>query len=408
MLRHSRKQIRFVAALLLTCAALVAGAVHAGSWAVVIVEELPDDSSQIPLFSPAPGSPVTVGKGPGQVILADVNGDGRLDLVTRHLLERLLTVQLGDGTGRFAAAPSGQISLSYMPGALELGDVNSDKILDLGVTISDRDAVDIFLGDGKGGFSRVAASPFTVSAAVEFNTRSLHLVDLNEDGKPDIVTANHRRNSFATLLGNGRGGFSPGPTATFHAGHADYTFAFGDIDGDGHLDVVAASGEKGDSVEPGRVVTLRGDGKGAFKADSIPPLSVPAGPHFVTLADVNGDQRLDIVISHSSNQLSILLNGGNGKFAPAPAAPYDLGIEAFAVAVADVNRDKRNDLVAATVDSVTVWLGSGERFVPAPGSPFRAGPGAYNLTLGDINQDGKLDVAASSFEGNAVTVLLGR
>lgn len=364
--------------------------------------------SQNPLFTPASVSPVVVSDDPGQVLLADVNGDGRLDMVTRHLLQRRVTVKIGDGTGRFAMAPGSPITLQYQPGDIEMGDVNSDRILDLGVTSSDRDAVDIFLGDGKGAFSRASASPFIVSAAAEFYTRSLHLVDLNEDGKLDIVTANHRRNTFATLFGNGRGGFSPGPTTTFHPGQDYYSFAFGDIDGDGHLDVVTASGETGDSVEPGRVVTLGGDGKGAFKNTSEAPLPVPSGRYYVTLADVNGDQRLDIVISHSSNQLSALLNSGNGRFAPAPASPYDLGTEAFAVAVADVNQDRRNDLVMATVDNVTVWLGSGDRFVPAPGSPFPAGPGAYNLALGDLNKDGKLDIAASSFGGNAVTVLLGR
>jgi FG-GAP-like repeat len=363
-------------------------------------------NSQSPQFIPAPGSPAVIGKGPGQVSLADINGDGRPDMVTRHLLERSLTALLGDGTGRFAAAPGGQINLSYMPGDVELGDVNGDKILDLGVTISDRDAVDIFLGDGKGGFNRAAGAHFTVSAAVEFNTHSLNLVDLNEDGKLDIVTANHRRNSFATLFGDGRGGFSSGPVTTFQPGHNNYTYAFGDIDGDGHLDVAVVSGENGDSLEPGHVETFRGDGRGAFKNAAEQPLPVPTGPHFVTLADVNNDQRLDIVISHSTNQLSVLLNSGAGKFAP--AATYDLGTEAFAVAVADVNRDKRNDIVAATVDSVTVLLGLGNGFIPAPGSPFRAGPGAYNLAIGDVNKDGKPDVVASSFEGDAVTVLLGR
>jgi hypothetical protein len=320
----------------------------------------------------------------------------------------MVKVQIGDGTGRFAMALGSPIMLRYQPGDVKLGDINSDKILDLAITNSDRDAVDIFLGDGKGSFKRAAAAPFTVSAAVEFFTRNLHLVDINEDGRLDIVTANHHRNTFATLLGNGRGGFSPGPTTTFPAGQDNYIFALGDIDGDGHLDVVAASGERGEGMQPGRLMTLRGNGKGAFKNTAEPHLPVPAGPHFVTLADVNGDQSLDIVISHNNNQLSILLNNGHGKFASAPASPYNLKTEAFAVTVADVNRDKRNDLVAATVDSLTIWISSGEKFIPAPGSPFRAGPGTYNLAVGDINKDGKLDIVASSFEGNEVTILQGR
>jgi hypothetical protein len=128
----------------------------------------------------------------------------------------------------------------------------------------------------------------------------------------------------------------------------------------------------------------------------------------VTLADLNGDQRLDVVISHGSNLLSVLLNNGNGIFAPVAASPYNLGSQAFAVVVVDLNRDKIPDLVAATVNSVTVLLGDNHGFVPAPGSPFRAGPGAYNLAVGDVNEDGKLDIAASSFDGNAVRLLLGR
>ena len=359
--------------------------------------------SQGPLFSPAPGSPVVVGEGSGYLVLADVNRDGRLDLVSQHLQRRVVTVQLGDGTGRFAMAPGSPITLAYSPGNIKLGDVNNDGLLDLCVTGSERDTVDIFLGDGSGKFSPAPGSPAVVSVSAEFNTHGLQLVDLNEDGKLDILTTSNQQNSFATMFGNGRGGFSPGPAATFPAGQGRYAFAFGDLDADGHLDVIIASGNN-DLGEPGRVVMLRGDGKGAFKHLSETP--VPAGPRYVTLGDVNGDGRPDLVLSHGSNQLSILLNQGGGKFAP--GSTYDLGTAAWAVAVADVNRDKSNDLVVATVDSVTVLLNGKSGFAPAPGSPFRAGPGAYYLALGDVNKDGKLDVVASSFEGNAVTVLLGR
>jgi hypothetical protein len=331
-------------------------------------------------------------------------------MVAGHLQSRLVTVQLGDGTGRFAVAAGSPITLGYMPGDIALGDVNNDRILDLGVTSSDRDTVDLFFGNGKGSFSKAPGSPFTVSASAEFYTRSLDLVDLNEDGNLDIVTANGRLNTFATLLGDGRGKFAQGAATKLdlESGQDRYSFTFADVDGDKHLDVISVSSGASSGSDPGRLVIQRGDGKGQFKDGAGSAVAVPSGARFVTLADMNGDRRPDIVISHFSNQLSILFNGGNGAFATAPNSPYDFRTDAFAVVVGDFNRDGRNDVIAATVDSVTVLVGDRTGFVPAPGSPFRSGPGTYHLAAGDVNKDGKIDVAASSFEGNAVTVLLGR
>ncbi len=377
---------------------------------------LPAAQAQTPLFSPAPGSPVAVGEGSGKLVLADVNGDGRLDLLSCHLLQKFVGVQLGDGAGRFAAAPGSPIALKYQPGDIKLADLNGDKSADLIVTHSEMSAVDIFFGDGKGGFKLTPNSPVKVSADGEYYTHSLALIDLNEDGNLDIVTANHRRSSLATLLGNGRGEFAPGPTITLPADAGRAAFAigdlFGDLDGDKHLDLVIVSRALDDVIPaPGRVRVLRGAGKGAFKENAAAAVSIPAGPFFIKLADVNGDQRLDIVTSHNIDRLSVLLNGG-GKFTPAPGSPYALDATPYGLAVADVNGDQRLDLIAATVESVTILLGGlldGQAgFTRAPGSPFRAGPGAYYLAVGDVNKDGKLDIAASSFEGKAVTLLLGR
>lgn len=367
------------------------------------------DRSQAPLFVSAPGAPVAVGPGSGEVVLADLDRDGHLDLLTKHLLQRCVAVRLGDGQGRFEAVPEAPMSFEYQPGAIAIGDVDNDGILDLGVASRDGDGehVRIFPGDGRGGFSPVSRPPIVAGASIEVYKPSLRLVDLDEDGNLDIVTANGRRNRIEILFGDGRGGFSPGPSLSLEPGLDRYSFALGDVDGDGHLDLVSA-GSTEDGGIPGRLSVERGDGKGAFTGRPGPPLSTLPAPRLATLADVNGDHHLDIVLSHSSHQLSLLLNDGKGMFAPAPCSPIDIGAEAFAVVVADVSNDRRNDLVAATVHSVTVLLGDDRGFVPAPGSPFSSGPGAYNVTVGDLNEDGKLDVAASSFEGDTVTVLLAR
>ncbi|HEU4386388.1 MAG TPA: VCBS repeat-containing protein, partial [Blastocatellia bacterium] len=82
--------------------------------------------AQAPLFVPAPGSPVTVGKGSGEIVLADLNRDGHLDLLTKHLLEKSIAVRLGDGKGNFAPVAGGPMIFSFGPGAITLGDVNGD------------------------------------------------------------------------------------------------------------------------------------------------------------------------------------------------------------------------------------------------------------------------------------------
>lgn len=358
--------------------------------------------AQTSLFNPAPGSPVDVGEGSGHLVLADVNRDGKPDLISQHLMQKVVTVQPGDGTGRFVTAPGSPLKLKYMPGEVKVGDINGDRLPDLAISQSEHDAVDVYFGDGAGRFSLAPGSPFLVSQSPEFNTHNLQLADINEDGKLDIITTSNQRNSLTTMFGNGRGGFSPGPASLFPAGQGRYAFAFSDLDGDGHLDAAITNSGKGDFPAPERVIVLRGDGKGRFT--KLSETEVPAGPRYVTAGDLNGDQRPDLAISHTSGHVSTLLNQGKGQFKPGPG--YDLLTDLFGLVIADANGDQKNDLVVATVDSVTVLLNETTKFSPAPGSPYSAGPGAYHLTVGDVNLDGRPDIAASSFGGRTVTVLL--
>jgi hypothetical protein len=68
----------------------------------------------------------------------------------------------------------------------------------------------------------------------------------------------------------------------------------------------------------------------------------------------------------------------------------------------------QSDIIAATMRSVTVFRRQGSGFAPASGSPFMTPPGPYRIALGDVDENGAPDVAVSSFDGNSVTLLLGR
>ena len=154
--------------------------------------------------------------------------------------------------------------LGYQPGNIALGDVNHDGILDLGVTSRDDSSeyVHVLLGNGRGDFKPVSGSPLRVSASAKSYKPRLDFVDVNEDGNVDIVTANGRRNTIEILLGDGRSRFSLPSLVRLEPGSNSYSIALGDIDGDGHLDVVIARSDP--SVEPARMAIMRGDGKGGF------------------------------------------------------------------------------------------------------------------------------------------------
>ncbi len=369
-----------------------------------------------PLFVRSAGRPIVVGPGSGEIVLADLNRDGHLDLLTKHLLARTIAVRAGNGRGEFAPPAAGPITFAYQPGAIALGDLNGDLIFDLGLARKDRDGeyVHVLLGDGGGGFGEAPGSPVTASAAIEFYKPMLLLADVNGDGNADVVTANGRRNSVEVLLGDGRGALTTAPSITLAAGRDLYTFALGDVDGDGHLDLVAASCVEA-ADEEGLLQVLRGDGTGAFvgaRGAHGAAMRIPPGSRVAALADLDGDGHRDAVISYGRGNLGILRNDGSGIFAPERAGhmAYPLPGPAHRVVVADINGDDRSDLVAATVDSVSVLLADADDngFTPARGSPFAAGPGAYYVAIGDVDEDGRVDLVASSFEGDAVTLLMGR
>lgn len=361
-----------------------------------------------------PALAVPLGARSGDMVLVDINRDQHLDIAVAHPANGTLTVRFGDGTGHFNTRPETSTALPHGGGAIALGDVNADSQLDLVVASKDqqREYVDVLAGDGQGRFSAAAGSRYTVADAFAFYKPGLRLLDVNEDGRLDIVYANGRRNAIQILFGDRSRGFTPAPSVQL-AGESDfYSFGLADVDSDGHLDVLSANSMGRNSD---RVVVRKGNGTGTF-ADAAPLASTGPGARIATVGDLDGDRRLDIVLTHFENhRLSVLLNSAAGAFSHAPGSPYTLTHEAFGVVAADVNRDGKADLLAATVDStsapyngsVTVLLHQGGRFAPAPGTPYRVRPGAYTIAVGDVNEDGLVDVAASSFESDSLTLLLG-
>jgi hypothetical protein len=358
----------------------------------------------------SPGSPIEVGPQSGQLAIADFNGDGRNDILASHPLHGRASLLLGDGRGDFPLISRSAVTFGYGPSALAAGDVNGDNRPDLAVTSRDGTTahVHILLNvDGK--FQEKKESQFAAGQVSATSWKpTLALVDVNGDKKLDVIAADGRQNAVDIFYGSGAGQFSPGQTIAVDdgpdGGFDVYTLVAGDVNGDGRLDLtVAAAMSEGD--EPGRLAVLLGNDQGKLVAAPELMATIPAGARVKTLADLDGDKRADIVLTHGDSA-TVLVQTKDGKLAPSSASPFALGHETFAIAAVHAGYEDNDVLVAATVDSLDVVYVHEDQFHRACHSPIPAGPGAYQVAAGDLNGDGKNDVIANSFEGNALSLLL--
>ncbi|HLX84733.1 MAG TPA: FG-GAP-like repeat-containing protein [Terriglobales bacterium] len=319
----------------------------------------------------------------------------------------------------------------YTATSVVVGDINGDGKLDLVVgnrcadsgCQSGHGSVGVMLGNGDGTF-RSAIAYDSGGAPNPFFDEGVVIADLNGDHKPDIVVANacgdfscSYDGTVGVLLGNGDGTFQP--VVIYRSGGSDPgSVVVADVDGDGRSDLLVTNA-CGDANCDGTVGVLLGNGNGTFKAAMIYS-SGGALPKSMVVADVNHDGKPDLIVANlQSHDVGVLLGNGNGTFQT--AISYDSGGgQANSVAVADVNGDGTIDLLVCNAqDTVGVLLGNGDgTFQPAvtySSDPPGSKPGgAVALAVADANGDGKPDLlvvnsslAGDANNGGAVAVLLG-
>jgi hypothetical protein len=261
--------------------------------------------AETPLLAPAPGSPIAGVEKPGTVAIGELNGDGKPDLVVAGA--RGVTVLLGRGDGRFRVAPGSPISVPNSPSEMVLGELTGDGKLDLVLANHDSYGLMLLFGDGTGGFVLAPHSPVIMKEGQHPHTHGLLAGDLNGDGTLDLVSINHNDNDVSVALGNGKGGFTRAASA-FSVGASPYPGALGDLNADGHLDIVVTSVSRQQGASS--LTVLFGDGRGGFRG--APVTSRTGQPGFVAIADVNGDRAPDLV-GHD-HQVAAGLRAVGGEF----------------------------------------------------------------------------------------------
>jgi hypothetical protein len=287
-------------------------------------------------FTPQP--PLAAGNGPFSVELADLDGDGDLDIVVANYYSHDVSVLLNDGAGVFAAPVS--YAVGDTPVDLAIADLDLDGDLDIGVANRESDDVSILLNNGDGTFApqtRVMAGdePF-----------GLAFGDIDGDGYPDLAVANGTSDDLSVILNEGDATFSG--EMRYPAGDRPWNVVLGDLDGDGYLDLAAVSGRSDD------VSVLLNNGDGTF-AEQV-RYAVDDEPRTLLMADLDGDGDLDLVSANpgADNSVSVLLNNGDETFAAKES--FFAGLGAVSMALADLEGDGDLDMVVAHYESGSVGV----------------------------------------------------
>lgn len=334
---------------------------------------------------------VSTGTTPVSVIAADVNGDGKPDLISANFAASTIEVFTNNGGGIFgsngvyAAGPAGA-----SPYFVAAADVNGDGKIDLVTANYATNTLTVFTNNGKGVFGSNA----TLSVAIS-TPECLALADLNGDGKPDLVCANgNNQNTLVVFFNNGSGDFTI--NATYGVGNGLQYVVAADINGDGHTDLISAN------YNDSTLTILTNDSTGYFPQNIT--VSVGTNPVAVAVADVNGDGKPDLISANATAKtLTVLTNRGFGNFGS--NATINLVSSPTSLIAADLNGDGKPDLACTEANnSIQIFTNNGSGIFGSNTTITVAGI-PQSLITADVNSDGVADFVTADRNLNLLTVL---
>jgi hypothetical protein len=325
---------------------------------------------------------IPTGAHPNALVLADLDRDGDLDVIVPGLVSADLWIHENLGG---AVQPGRALPLAAGAIAAAAADFDEDGAVDLALSMPGASRVDVLAA----GQALVLRPLVELALEVPADVRA---GDLDGDGHVDLVVSRYQPGAIWTLRGDGRGGF--GPPRLHDAPGGAVALGLGDVDGDGRLDVAAAC------ATADTIAILSGDGAGGLAPAR--ELAVGRWPSFVLPVDLDGAAPVELVATTNLGDTLAVARRAAVVESPAGAGP-------IAAAAADLDGDGLPEIAVTHKWENTVGLyraAAGGGLTPVATLP--AGDGPTPLALGDIDGDGRLDLVVANGFSNDVVVYLRR
>ena len=281
------------------------------------------------------------------IIAADINHDGRLDIIITETNNNKLGVILGHVNGTFFNEITYFTGDFSYPFAVALGDFNKDGRLDVAVANMLSDDAGVFLGYVNEDFVSTAPRPISSSS----QPVSIVVEDFDNDTCLDVVVADRVKNEIVIIRGSGNGTFLDQKTYSTGKGSSPRWLVVDDFNHDHFLDIaVVNSGTNNIGI-------LLGYGNGTFSSlvtSTSDQLSLPVS---LCVGHFDNDTHLDIAVaSTDNNHVCILFGYGNGSFGNAQCRTSGYDSRSSAVISGDMNGDQMTDVVIANKGSSTIEI----------------------------------------------------
>jgi len=373
-------------------------------------------------FAPAVNVPTSAG--PSRIAIGDLNGDGKPDFVVASIYANTISIYQNLGTGgplggnSFASPIIIPFGSGDNPYWITLADVDGDGRLDIVVPDQNNNVVTVFRNVSSGGALSAASFASPVSFTVGSHPREVVVRDLDGDGRPDIAVANIGDDTISILKNIGAVGSitsnSFAAQIVLAAGSQPHALAVGDLDRDGKPDL-AVGNYTSPFVSLFRNVSVAGTlNSNSFAAR----VDLPANYYCnsIVLGDLDGDGRLDIVCgtAEGASAVSVFHNVSNPGVIDTNSfearVDFASGGWVSSVALGDLDGDGRLDILSVT------QIGNAFSVYPNQSVPgtftssslgsrvdFPSGSNPYSVSVCDLNGDGRPDVLFANFYDGTLT-----